>query len=95
VWYTSDGAFADQAVACAIQNKHGDPTHIHTAGYSAGGLQTVWMWYARSGYLASVISYSGGSGGITLRPCKTRRTCPPQLRLTAPRVRTRWGSTSR
>ena len=49
VWYTSDGAFADQAVACAIQNNHMDPTSIHTAGYSAGGLQTVWMWYARSG----------------------------------------------
>jgi poly(3-hydroxybutyrate) depolymerase len=64
VWYTSDGAFADQAVACAIQNNHADPKHIHTAGYSAGGLQTVWMWYARSGYLASAISYSGGSSII-------------------------------
>lgn len=61
VWYQSDAAFADQAVACAIQNLHSDPRHIHTAGYSAGGLQTVYMWYARSGYIASVISYSGGS----------------------------------
>jgi hypothetical protein len=68
VWYTSDGAFADQAVACAIQNNHMDPTSIHTAGYSAGGLQTVWMWYARSGYLASVISYSGGSSFINTAP---------------------------
>jgi predicted esterase len=61
VWYQSDAAFADQAVACAIQNLHSDPRHIHTAGYSAGGLQTVYMWYARSGYIASVISYSGGT----------------------------------
>ncbi|HLK35781.1 MAG TPA: hypothetical protein VKU41_03440 [Polyangiaceae bacterium] len=68
VWYQSDLAFADQAVACAIQNNHGDPTHIHTAGYSAGGLQTVYMWYARSGYLASVISYSGGSAVINQAP---------------------------
>jgi hypothetical protein len=64
VWYTSDGAFADQAVACAIQQLHSDPRRIHTAGYSAGGLQTVWMWYARSGYIASVISYSGGAAFI-------------------------------
>jgi hypothetical protein len=68
VWYTSDGAFADQAVACAIQNNHMNPKSIHTAGYSAGGLQTVWMWYARSGYLASVISYSGGSSVINTAP---------------------------
>jgi dienelactone hydrolase len=61
VWYQSDAAFADQAVACAIQQLHSDPKHIHTAGYSAGGLQTVYMWYARSGYIASVISYSGGT----------------------------------
>jgi poly(3-hydroxybutyrate) depolymerase len=60
VWYTSDVAFADQAVACAIAQVHVDPQHIHAAGYSAGALQTVYMWFARSGYVASVISYSGG-----------------------------------
>jgi dienelactone hydrolase len=64
VWYQSDAAFADQAVACAIQQLHSDPRHIHTAGYSAGGLQTVYMWYGRSGYIASVISYSGGTDGL-------------------------------
>ncbi len=64
VWYQSDAAFADQTVACAIQQYKIDPRHIHTAGYSAGGLQTVYMWYARSGYIASVISYSGGDGII-------------------------------
>jgi poly(3-hydroxybutyrate) depolymerase len=60
VWYQSDVAFADQAVACAIQQVHVDPRHIHVAGYSAGALQTVYMWFARSGYVASVISFSGG-----------------------------------
>jgi poly(3-hydroxybutyrate) depolymerase len=60
VWYQSDVAFADQAVACAIQQVHVDPRHIHVAGYSAGALQSVYMWFARSGYVASVISYSGG-----------------------------------
>ncbi len=68
VWYQSDATFADQAVACAIQNNHMDPTRISTAGYSAGGLQTVFMWFARSGYLASAISYSGGEGFINQVP---------------------------
>ncbi|HLK37007.1 MAG TPA: hypothetical protein VKU41_09685 [Polyangiaceae bacterium] len=79
VWYTSDGAFADQAVACAIQNNHADPTHIHTAGYSAGGLQTVWMWYARSGYIASVISYSGGSALINQAPMQDSMNLAPAI----------------
>ncbi len=79
VWYTSDGAFADQAVACALQNNKMDPTHIHTAGYSAGGLQTVWMWYARSGYLASVISYSGGSAGINAAPMQDASNLPSAI----------------
>jgi predicted esterase len=60
VWYQSDAAFMDQGVACALQQLHADPRHIHTAGYSAGALQAVYMWYARSGYVASIISYSGG-----------------------------------
>lgn len=60
VWYQSDAAFMDQAVACALQQLHGDGRRIHTAGYSAGALQAVYLWYARSGYVASMISYSGG-----------------------------------
>ncbi|MGH7297462.1 MAG: hypothetical protein ACRELB_21175 [Polyangiaceae bacterium] len=61
VWYQSDVAFADQVAACAVQQGHVDPRHIHVAGYSAGALQSVYMWFARSGYVASVISYSGGN----------------------------------
>jgi hypothetical protein len=79
VWYTSDGAFADEAVACAIQNNHMDPTHIHSAGYSAGGLQTVWMWYGRSGYIASVISYSGGASFINQAPMQDPMNLPAAI----------------
>ncbi|HTQ46212.1 MAG TPA: hypothetical protein VMI75_25830 [Polyangiaceae bacterium] len=68
VWYQSDVAFADQAVACAIQQVHVDPQHIHAAGYSAGALQSIYMWFARSGYVASVISYSGGDVTIDEAP---------------------------
>lgn len=60
VWYTGDAAIADEIVACSIKNQGIDPRRIHSAGYSAGALQTVYMWYARSGYIASVLSYSGG-----------------------------------
>ncbi|HEX3770570.1 MAG TPA: hypothetical protein VHV30_06895 [Polyangiaceae bacterium] len=60
VWYTGDVTVADQAVACAVQTQKIDTRRIWAAGYSAGALQTVYMWYARSGYLSGVISYSGG-----------------------------------
>jgi hypothetical protein len=60
VWFTGDLDFADQIVACAVQQLDIDTRHIHTGGYSAGGLQTVYMWYLRSGYLASAVSFSGG-----------------------------------
>ncbi len=79
VWYTSDGAFADQLVACAIKNYHIDPRRIHSAGYSAGGLQTVWMWFARSGYLASVISYSGGDSLINKAPMQDPANLPAAI----------------
>jgi hypothetical protein len=60
VWYTGDADIADEIVACAIQNQKIDPRRIHTAGYSAGALQSTYMWFARSGYVASVLTYSGG-----------------------------------
>jgi hypothetical protein len=62
VWYTGDINYADFIIACAIEQLNIDTTHIHAAGYSAGALQTGYMWYARSGYLASTIVYSGGVG---------------------------------
>jgi len=64
VWYTGDAAIADEVVACGIQTQKINQRQIWTAGYSAGALQSVYMWYARSGYIAGAISYSGGDIGI-------------------------------
>jgi poly(3-hydroxybutyrate) depolymerase len=60
VWYTGDFDVVDEIVGCAVEQLHIDTRHIHAAGMSAGGLQTTWMAYARSAYVASVVSYSGG-----------------------------------
>ena len=68
VWYTGDVTIADQVVACAVQTQKIDTRRIWVAGYSAGALQTVYMWYARSGYVSGVISYSGGDIGINQVP---------------------------
>jgi hypothetical protein len=71
VWYTGDFTTADQVVACAIQQLHIDPKRIFTMGASAGALQATWMSYARSGYIASAATLSGGldgAGGFYLDP---------------------------
>jgi hypothetical protein len=59
-WFEEDDVVADQIVACAIKNAKIDVTHIHTLGWSAGGLHTTHVAQARSNYIASFISYSGG-----------------------------------
>ncbi len=71
VWYTGDFTTSDQVVACAIQQNKIDPKKIYAMGASAGALQTTWMSYAKSGYLAAVATISGGltgSGGFYLTP---------------------------
>jgi hypothetical protein len=68
VWYTGDVDAADQVVACAIQNQKIDVRRIWSAGYGGGGFQSVYMWYARSGYISGVISYSGGDFGTPKVP---------------------------
>jgi predicted esterase len=60
VWFQEDGVIQDTVVACAIQQANIDTTHIHALGWSAGALHTMWVAFARSNYMASVISYSGG-----------------------------------
>jgi hypothetical protein len=79
VWYTGDVDFADQIIACAIQQQHIDTRHIHVGGYSAGALQTVYHWYARSGYVASVISYSGGAAFINQTQLQDPAHAPPAI----------------
>lgn len=59
-WYVQDGPIQDTLVACAIQQANIDTRHIHALGWSAGALHTMWVAFARSNYMASVVSYSGG-----------------------------------
>jgi hypothetical protein len=59
-WYLEDDVVADTIVACAVQQAKIDVMHIHTLGWSAGGLHTTHVAQARSNYIASFISYSGG-----------------------------------
>jgi predicted esterase len=61
VWATDDFKAVDQIVACAIQANRIDPGRIHALGFSAGGLAVGAMYYLRSNYLASVVTYSGGT----------------------------------
>jgi len=79
VWYTGDAPIADEIVACAIENQHIDPRHIHVAGYSAGAIQTTYMWFARSGYVASILTYSGGDVGIDTAPIQDPMHPPAAL----------------
>ena len=60
IWYTGDLDAVDQLVACGIEQGLVDPSRIHAAGYSAGGLEVGAMVFSRSSYLASAIVYSGG-----------------------------------
>jgi hypothetical protein len=55
-----DFLLADEVVACLAQAGRIDVSHIHSMGMSAGGLQTTYMSFVRSAYLASVTTYSGG-----------------------------------
>jgi poly(3-hydroxybutyrate) depolymerase len=64
VWFTGDFEVADEIVACAIEQLNIDTRRIYASGFSAGGLQTAWMSYERSGYIAAVVPYSGGLTGL-------------------------------
>jgi dienelactone hydrolase len=55
-----DQRLMDEIVACAISKVGIDVRRIHATGMSAGGLKTAQVSLRRSGYLASVVVYSGG-----------------------------------
>lgn len=66
-WFLTGGSgpeddlrVADEVLACAIDKVGVDLRRIHSIGMSAGGLNTTQMSWRRSGYLASVVTYSGG-----------------------------------
>jgi hypothetical protein len=67
-WFAVNGSDAqddmlvgDEIVACAIQELGIDPRRIHVTGMSAGGLQTTAFTMARSRYVASAATFSGGA----------------------------------
>jgi len=55
-----DFVLADEIVACLAAAGRIDPARIHSAGMSAGGLQTTALSFLRSAYVGSVATYSGG-----------------------------------
>jgi predicted esterase len=56
----NDERLMDEIVACAIDKVGIDVRRIHSIGMSAGGLKTAQVSLRRSGYIASVVVYSGG-----------------------------------
>jgi len=63
-WYKEDDAVSDQVIACAIEQARIDTRHIHAIGFSAGALHSLHLALARSNFIASVVSYSGGSADL-------------------------------
>ena len=69
-WFLTLGAgrdddlrVADEVLACIDAVRGVDKRRIHSLGFSAGALQTTQLSYRRSGYIASVVTYSGGKIG--------------------------------
>jgi predicted esterase len=60
VWYDEDDPVTDHVVACAVEQAAIDTRRIHSIGFSAGALRSLHLALARSNYIASVVSYSGG-----------------------------------
>lgn len=65
-WYLSGGGsddtdlkVADEIVGCAAQSVGVDLRHIHSVGFSAGAMHNTQFAAFRSGYLASIVNYSG------------------------------------
>jgi predicted esterase len=61
--YTDHDALFDEILACAAQKTKISTARVHTLGFSAGGMMTTHLSFARSKYLASVAAYSGGGNG--------------------------------
>jgi predicted esterase len=62
----TDLQFADQVLACAIEKVGVDLRRIHSVGFSAGAMNTEQFAERRSGYLASIVAYSGALiGSVT------------------------------
>jgi poly(3-hydroxybutyrate) depolymerase len=55
-----DYLLADEVIGCAQEKIGIDPRRVHSLGFSAGALFTSQLSFARSSYIASVATYSGG-----------------------------------
>lgn len=69
-WYLSIGGtneadlrVMDEVLACAIEKVGVDVRHIHSVGFSAGAMNTAQIGWRRSGYIASVVTFSGAQIG--------------------------------
>ena len=62
--FAEHDALFDEVLACAVQKTKIDVRRIHALGWSAGGLMTTHLSFARSKYIASVATYSGGGPGM-------------------------------
>lgn len=60
----TDLRIADEVLACAIEKVGVDMRHIHSVGFSAGAMNTEQFAARRSGYLASIVAYSGARLGV-------------------------------
>jgi predicted esterase len=81
VWYDgADLAFADQIVACAVQNHNIDPRQIYVTGCSAGGLMAGVMALERSSYVAAAAPNSGGITAPTF-PIEDRTRVPAVMTM--------------
>jgi predicted esterase len=79
VWYDEDDAVSDQVVACVTQTAQVDLRRIHAVGFSAGALHSMHLALARSNYIASVVSYSGGVPAGSLEPQDPANKVPALL----------------
>lgn len=59
----SDLRVADEVLACAVEKVGVDMRRIHSVGFSAGAMNTEQFAARRSGYLASIVAYSGARLG--------------------------------
>jgi predicted esterase len=59
----SDLRVMDEVLACAIEKVGVDMRRIHSVGFSAGAMNTTQVGWRRSGYIASVVTFSGAQIG--------------------------------
>lgn len=69
-WYLTIGGtndadllVMDEVLACAIEKVGVDLRRIHSTGFSAGAMNTTQVGWRRSGYIASVVTFSGAQIG--------------------------------